>query len=178
MLPGRRISIHPDPPHTWFDRQPEPGQRPNGWGNQAASSPRQQLLRWGSPLPPLPLTLQIHLSHKCAHLTNNESVVEFILYIDRRRRRLPSRAPLSWRQRLRIICTSVVALCRPTEADSWIPAKASRTRPLLRESRDCSKIKNWRPISLLNCIYKIISKAVNNRLKLIVDTITSRAQKG
>ena len=49
--------------------------------------------------------------------TSGESVVEFILYLDRRRR-LPSRAPLSRRRRLRITCTSVVALCHPTEADS------------------------------------------------------------
>ena len=31
---------------------------------------------------------------------------------------------------------------------------------------------------MLNCIYKIFSKAVNNRLKKVVDIITSRAQKG
>ena len=50
--------------------------------------------------------------------TSGESVVEFILYLDRLRRRLSSRAPLSRRRRLRITCTSVVALCHPTEADS------------------------------------------------------------
>jgi exonuclease III len=43
---------------------------------------------------------------------------------------------------------------------------------------DCSKIKNWRPISLLNVTYKVISKAINNRLKKISGTILSQAQKG
>ncbi len=41
-----------------------------------------------------------------------------------------------------------------------------------------SNIKNWRPISLLNCAYKILSRAINNRLKTVVDKLTSRAQKG
>ena len=49
---------------------------------------------------------------------------------------------------------------------------------LIPKKGDCSKIGDWRPISLMNCIYKIISKAINNRLKKISDTITSRAQKG
>ena len=49
---------------------------------------------------------------------------------------------------------------------------------LIPKKGDCTKIKNWRPISLLNCIYKIISKSINNRLKKIIDTATSRAQKG
>ena len=49
---------------------------------------------------------------------------------------------------------------------------------LIPKKGDCSKIKNWRPISLLNCIYKIIWKTINNRLKKIIDTSTSRAQKG
>jgi hypothetical protein len=43
---------------------------------------------------------------------------------------------------------------------------------------DATKIKNWRPISLLNCLYKIISKAINERLKKIANRILSRAQKG
>ena len=65
-------------------------------------------------------------------------------------------------------------ITKGTLTDSFLTASIK----LIPKKGDCSKIKNWRPISLLNCIYKIISKAVNNRLKLIVDTITSRAQKG
>jgi hypothetical protein len=41
-----------------------------------------------------------------------------------------------------------------------------------------SDIKKWRPISLLSCMYKIISRAVNNRLQTVVNRFTSRAQKG
>jgi hypothetical protein len=35
---------------------------------------------------------------------------------------------------------------------------------LIPKKGDLSKIKNWRPISLLNSVFKIISKAVDNRL--------------
>jgi exonuclease III len=45
--------------------------------------------------------------------------------------------------------------------------------------KGCKKnIKNWRPISLLTCFYKVISRAVNNRLKKFTDRFCSRAQKG
>jgi exonuclease III len=49
---------------------------------------------------------------------------------------------------------------------------------LIPKKGDCSNIKNWRPISLLNVLYKILSKALNNRLKLISGTILTRSQKG
>jgi hypothetical protein len=49
---------------------------------------------------------------------------------------------------------------------------------LIPKKRDCSKLKNWRPISLLSCLYKVISRALNNRLKKINGYIFSRAQKG
>jgi exonuclease III len=49
---------------------------------------------------------------------------------------------------------------------------------LIPKKGDVTKIKNWRPISLLNCVYKVVSKAINNRLKSISDSILSRAQKG
>jgi len=49
---------------------------------------------------------------------------------------------------------------------------------LIPKKGDTTKIQNWRPISLLNCTYKVISRAVNNRLKTVADTILSRAQKG
>ncbi len=39
-------------------------------------------------------------------------------------------------------------------------------------------IRKWRPISLLSCMYKVLSRAVNNRLKSVVNRFTSRAQKG
>jgi hypothetical protein len=36
---------------------------------------------------------------------------------------------------------------------------------LIPKKGDLTNLKNWRPISLLNCIYKIILRAVNNRLQ-------------
>jgi hypothetical protein len=49
---------------------------------------------------------------------------------------------------------------------------------LIPKKGDNSKIKNWRPISLLNVGYKIISKAINNRLKKVSNRILARPQKG
>ena len=39
-------------------------------------------------------------------------------------------------------------------------------------------LKNWRPISLLSCVYKIISSAVANRLKKVLDKLISKTQTG
>jgi Reverse transcriptase (RNA-dependent DNA polymerase) len=49
---------------------------------------------------------------------------------------------------------------------------------LIPKKGDLSKLSNWRPISLLNCIYKVISRAINNRLQKAAPYILSRAQKG
>jgi hypothetical protein len=49
---------------------------------------------------------------------------------------------------------------------------------LIPKKEDCSDINKWRPISLLSCLYKVISRAINNRLKLVVNRFTTRAQKG
>jgi hypothetical protein len=49
---------------------------------------------------------------------------------------------------------------------------------LIPKKGDTTMIKNWRPISLLNCVYKVIAKALDNRLKKISEKILSRAQKG
>ena len=49
---------------------------------------------------------------------------------------------------------------------------------LIPKKADATKIKNWRPISLLSNLYKIISRALNNRLSKVIDRICSRAQKG
>jgi hypothetical protein len=48
---------------------------------------------------------------------------------------------------------------------------------LIPKKGDVTQIKNWRPISLLSCFYKLISKAVNNRLELVIDKLTSIDQK-
>jgi Reverse transcriptase (RNA-dependent DNA polymerase) len=49
---------------------------------------------------------------------------------------------------------------------------------IIPKKGDKSKIKNWRQISLLSNFYKIISRAVNNRLKSVVNRVLSRSQKG
>jgi hypothetical protein len=49
---------------------------------------------------------------------------------------------------------------------------------LIPKKGDTSKLKNWRPISLLSCLYKVISRALNNRLKKATGYIFSRSQKG
>ena len=38
-------------------------------------------------------------------------------------------------------------------------------------------LKNWRPISLLSCYYKVISRVINTRLGTVIDKVTSRSQK-
>jgi len=49
---------------------------------------------------------------------------------------------------------------------------------LIPKKGDVSKIKNWRPISLLSCFYKIISRALTARLKKYIDKLTPLGQKG
>ena len=49
---------------------------------------------------------------------------------------------------------------------------------LIPKKGDITKLGNWRPISLLSNFYKIISRAINNRLKKVSNRILSRAQKG
>jgi exonuclease III len=49
---------------------------------------------------------------------------------------------------------------------------------LIPKKGDVSRIANWRPISLLNCLYKVVSRAINSRLKKISNRVLSRAQKG
>jgi hypothetical protein len=46
---------------------------------------------------------------------------------------------------------------------------------LIPKKGDISLLKNWRPISLLSNMYKIISRAINLRLAKVVNRICSRA---
>jgi hypothetical protein len=48
---------------------------------------------------------------------------------------------------------------------------------LIPKKGETTMLKNWRPISLLSCYYKIISKALNVRLGKVIDKVTSSAQK-
>jgi hypothetical protein len=49
---------------------------------------------------------------------------------------------------------------------------------LIPKKGDTSLLKNWRPISLLNCFYKLISRVIAMRLGTIMDRITKIGQKG
>jgi exonuclease III len=49
---------------------------------------------------------------------------------------------------------------------------------LIPKKGDLTVLKNWRPISLLNCFYKIISRVIAIRLRKVMDKITCVAQKG
>ena len=49
---------------------------------------------------------------------------------------------------------------------------------MIPKKGDTSKIKNWRPISLLNCFYKILSRVLTSRLQGYIDKLTPVCQKG
>ena len=66
------------------------------------------------------------------------------------------------------------SLAEGTLPDSFRTAQIK----LIPKKGDPSLIKNWRPISLLSNFYKILSRALNNRLKKVVNRVLSRSQKG
>ena len=39
-------------------------------------------------------------------------------------------------------------------------------------------LKNWRPVSLLNVVYKLASSVISKRLKTVLDKLINRDQKG
>jgi hypothetical protein len=49
---------------------------------------------------------------------------------------------------------------------------------LIPKKGDLTNLKNWRPISLLNCFYKIISRVIANRLQKHMDKLTKVCQNG
>jgi hypothetical protein len=49
---------------------------------------------------------------------------------------------------------------------------------LIPKKGDTSKLNNWRPISLLNCLYKLLSRTFTARLSKYMDKMTPVAQSG
>ena len=47
-----------------------------------------------------------------------------------------------------------------------------------KQNKSQINLKNWRPISLLNVIYKLASAVISNRLKKVLDNIINENQKG
>jgi len=69
---------------------------------------------------------------------------------------------------------SKCALDRGSLTDSFKTAKIK----LIPKKGDCTKIKNWRPISLLNCFYKILSRLITTRIRKYIDKLTPIGQRG
>lgn len=47
-----------------------------------------------------------------------------------------------------------------------------------KQNKDLLLIDNWRPISLLNCDYKILAHIFSRRIKQVLSSITDEAQSG
>ena len=47
-----------------------------------------------------------------------------------------------------------------------------------KRNKDKQLLKNWRPISLLNVVYKIGSACIANRLKVVLPTLINEDQTG
>ena len=59
-----------------------------------------------------------------------------------------------------------------------ITARQCQITCLPKGDKACELLKNWRPISLLNVTYKLISATIANRLKSVLPIIISNTQTG
>ena len=49
---------------------------------------------------------------------------------------------------------------------------------IAKEDSDLHLVKNWRPLTLLNCDYKIATKAISNHIKTVLPKLISNDQTG
>ena len=49
---------------------------------------------------------------------------------------------------------------------------------LTKKNANLNSIKNWRPLTLLNCDYKIATKAIASRIKMVLPKLVSNDQNG
>ena len=49
---------------------------------------------------------------------------------------------------------------------------------ILKSDAQCDEISKWRPITLLNDIYKIVAKTIANRMRLLLPSIIHDTQLG
>ena len=59
-----------------------------------------------------------------------------------------------------------------------ISLRKSMITYLPKDNNDCIIIKNWRPISLLCVVYKLISASITERIKPVLDNLISKNQSG
>jgi hypothetical protein len=64
------------------------------------------------------------------------------------------------------------------DKESLTPTFRTGLIKLIPKKGDPTRLMNWRPISLLSCMYKVLSRALNNRLKLACNYIYSGSLKG
>ena len=63
-----------------------------------------------------------------------------------------------------------------TKGEMTISLRQCLISSILKGNKPRIFLKNWRPISLLSCVYTILSSAVANRLKGVLDKLISRTQ--
>ena len=59
-----------------------------------------------------------------------------------------------------------------------ISQRRGRSSSFQKKDADLKLIQNWRPITLLNCDYKIATKAIANRIKTLLPNLVSDDQTG
>ena len=58
-----------------------------------------------------------------------------------------------------------------------LPRQANMTwATLIPKTDDAKKLKDYRPISIIECVYKVVSKLLANHLHVVMDGLVSKTQ--